>query len=85
MSYYFPASNCSGGAVPITLVTRVTPEFGRIRSVALVHSSYKATLEANPTNETLWTTGVDQGKVYAIYKTQGSYDGGTTRTSRLWR
>lgn len=79
MSYYFPESSCSGGAVPdYTCNPCITPEFGRIRSVALVHSSYRATLEANPSNETLWTTGVDQGKIYAIYKTQGSYDGGTT-------
>ncbi len=76
MSYYFPTSNCGGDAIPdYTCNPCVTPEFGRVRSVALVHSSYVATLQANPTNETLWTTGVDTGVVYAVYKTQGSYDG----------
>lgn len=79
MSIYYPSSDCSAGAVPdYTCNPCPTYEYGRIRSIALIKSSYLDTLLADPTNTTLWTTGVDNGSVVIIYKTQGTYDGGST-------
>lgn len=82
MSNYYPSSNCGGVAIPdYTCNPCVTPEFGRIRSVALVASSYVATLQANPSSNALWATGLDTGVVYPIFRTQGTYDGGTTASN----
>ena len=78
MSVYYPSdSGCgSGGAIP-TYSCNPCPsyEYGRIRSVAFVKSTFSFT---DPTNPTEWTTGIDNGDIIVIWQTQGSYDGGTT-------
>ena len=79
MSIYTPASDCSGDAViDYTCNPCPTYEYSRVRSIAFVKTSYRATLQANPTNATLWSTGMDDQNIIMIYKTQGSYDGGST-------
>lgn len=79
MSIYYPASNCGGGAVPdYTCNPCPTYEYGRIRSIAFVKTSYVATLLADPTNSALWSTGMDSGDVVVIWKTQGSYNAPST-------
>lgn len=80
MSVYVPTGDCAPDGVPdYTCNPCPDYEYGRVRSVAIIKNSYVDTLIADPTNTTLWTTGVDNGDVFVIYKTQGNYDGGTTQ------
>jgi hypothetical protein len=51
-------------------------EFGRVRSSALIHKSYLATLMADPTDAQLWQDGIDQGLIRIIPITAGSVDPG---------
>jgi len=79
MSNYYPTSDCAGGAVPdYTCNPCPDYEYARIRSIALIKMSYIDTVLAAPTSPAVWATGVDNGDVVVIYKTQGNYDGGAT-------
>lgn len=79
MSIYYPSSSCSGGTVPDYYCTPcLTYEYGRIRHIALISTSYIDTLLASPTSATVWQTGITNGSIFVLYKTQGSYDGGST-------
>jgi hypothetical protein len=52
-------------------------ELGRVRGVAFIHRNYVDTLNADPTDDTIWATGVEQGMIKIIPKTTGTYDGGS--------
>lgn len=82
MSVYYPSSNCGGGSIPNyycnPCLDSSTIEYGRIRSIALIKNTYIATLMANPTSSSVWSTGISNANIIVIYLTQGSYDGGTT-------
>lgn len=49
-------------------------EKARIRSGGVVSKAYKATLSANPTSPTVWTTGIESGDIVIIPKVVGSLD-----------
>jgi hypothetical protein len=51
-------------------------ELGRVRSVALIHKDYLATVMANPTDVTVWQTGIVSGMITIIPITAGSFDPG---------
>lgn len=57
-------------------------ELGRIRSAALIHKSYYATLIADVENVTLWDNGIEAGLIYLYPSLNGSYDGGVPKYSR---
>lgn len=79
MSYYLPSGSCGGGVIPdYTCTACVTPEYGRVRSIAIIKKSYVATVMLAPSLDSTWTTGLSSGNLWSIYATQGSYDGGTT-------
>lgn len=80
MSYYIPTSTCGGGTQSDYACGQcIETEHGRIRSVAIVKTSYVATLmAANTALDSTWTTALSTGNIFALYATQGSYDGGTT-------
>lgn len=81
MSVYYPSdSGCGTGGVVPTYSCNPCPayEYGRIRSAAFIKISYLGALLIDPTNPTIWTTGVDNLDIIPIWQTQGSYDGGTT-------
>jgi hypothetical protein len=79
MAYYVPASNCGGSSLPAyTCNDCPDKEYGRIRSVALIKSSYLMTVLAAPSTLATWQTGVSTGNIITFPKTQGSYDGGNT-------
>ena len=79
MSYYIPTGNCGGGSqADYSCGACIETEHGRIRSVAIVKTSYVATLmAANTALDSVWTTALSTGNIFALYATQGSYDGGT--------
>ena len=52
-------------------------EHGRVRSVGFVHVSYLPTIQADPTDEALWITGIENKQIIIIPETTGTYDGGT--------
>jgi hypothetical protein len=82
MSIYYPTSSCGGGAIPDyycnPCLDSSVIEYGRVRSIALIKNTYIATILANPTSSSVWATAVSAGNAIVLYKTQGSYDGGTT-------
>jgi hypothetical protein len=49
-------------------------EKGRVRSAGFVTDAYYTTLIANPTNVTLWTTGIASGDIIIIPKVTGTLD-----------
>lgn len=51
-------------------------EFGRVRSAALIHEDYLATLLAAPTLAATWQAGIDDGSIVIIPMTAGSFDPG---------
>ncbi len=79
MSIYYPASTCSGDAVPAYNCNPCPNyEYGRIRSLAFIKTSYVATVLVDPSNSSVWSTGVNSGDIVVVYECSGSYDGGTT-------
>lgn len=82
MSVYYPSSSCGGGAIPNyycnPCLDSTTIEYGRIRSVAFIKNTYIATILANPSSTSVWTTAVNNGNAVVLYQTRGSYDGGAT-------
>lgn len=76
MSLYYPSSACGGGTIA-DYACNPCPEYeyGRIRSIAFVKNTFTFT---DPTSSTEWTTGVNNGDIIVIWKTSGTYDGGTT-------
>lgn len=79
MSYYLPSGSCGGGSQPdYSCGACITTEHGRIRSIAIIKTSYVATVMAAPSSNSTWTTGLSSGNLFALYATQGSYDGGST-------
>jgi hypothetical protein len=72
MSVYYPASNCSGGAIPkYSCQPCPTYEFGRIRSIGFVLNSYSFT---NPSNPTEWNTAFTNNAAIVLWATSGTYD-----------
>lgn len=69
---YFP-SNCSY-LEPFECCS--LPELGRVRSLALIHKSYFATLAVDFESAALWYNGKSLGKIIAYENTNGEYDGG---------
>lgn len=51
-----------------------TREKGRVRSAAYIHSSYLATVLANPTSTAVWQAGVTDETIIIIPKVIGSLD-----------
>ena len=79
MSGYYPSSTCSGETIPdYNCNPCPTYEYGRIRSIALIKTTYVATLIASPSSSAAWSAGMLSGDIFVIWKTSGSYDGGTT-------
>lgn len=64
--------------------TSYDPEYARIRKGAWVHKDYFANLMTDPTDATLWTAGIDAGKIILLNELTGSYDGGTPKTGTGW-
>lgn len=80
MSIYTPDNDCGSGTVRDYACNPCpTFEYGRVRSVGFITPAYRATIQADPTNANLWQTGIDTQAIILIYKTQGSYDGGSTQ------
>jgi len=76
MSIYYPTSNCGGAEIPdYSCNPCPTYEYGRVRSLAFIKNSFTF---VDPTDPTEWQTGIDAGNIIVIWKTQGTYDGGTT-------
>lgn len=46
-------------------------EFARVRSAAFIDKSYIATIQADPTNEALWATGINDEVIFVIPETNG--------------
>lgn len=73
MSVYYP-STCDD-LLPDHACDPCAPrEGGRIRSVAIIHKDYYATLAANPTSGALWTAGILAGTIIVIPETRGSLE-----------
>ena len=77
MSIYYPSGNCGGtGSLPVYSCSPCpTFEYGRIRSIALIKTSFTI---LNPSSPTEWNSGIASGDIRIIWETQGSYDGGST-------
>lgn len=74
MAYvYYPSdSNC--GVIPAYSCTPCNrPELGRVRSIAIVSSSF---VFLDHSNSTEWDAGILSGDIEVIWETQGSFDGG---------
>lgn len=79
MSIYYPTSTCSGGEIP-SYNCNPCPvyEYGRIRSLAFIKTSYVSSILVDPTDASVWSTGINSGDIVVVWKCSGSYDGGTT-------
>lgn len=79
MSVYYPDATCGGNETVPVYNCNPCPdyEYGRVRSIAFIKTSYIATVLANPTSTAVWTTGINAGNIIVIHKTSGTYDGGT--------
>ncbi len=79
MSVYYPSggTDCGSGGVLPTYSCSPCPdyEYGRVRSIAFVKTTFSFT---DPTSPTEWNTGIGTGDIRVIWETQGSYDGGST-------
>lgn len=76
---YYPSDNCGGEAVPAySCAPCVTYEYGRIRSFAFIKTTFIDSLIADPENHSLWMGGIDSGDIVPVWKTKGTYDGGST-------
>lgn len=79
MTYYVPASNCGDVAQPDHNCSLCPDkEYGRIRKIAIIKTSYLSTIMANPSLDSTWTTAISSGNAWIIPETSGSYDGGST-------
>lgn len=77
MALYYPESTCGGGAIPSYACNPCpTFEYGRVRSIAFIKNTFAF---VDPTSSTEWTAGIANGNIIVIWKTQGSYDGGSTQ------
>jgi hypothetical protein len=77
MSLYYPSGNCGGTAIPAySCQPCPSIEYGRIRSVAFIANDFAFT---DPTSSAEWSAGIASGDIIVIWKTQGSYDGGSTQ------
>jgi hypothetical protein len=56
-------------------------EHARIGQGGFVHKSYYETLMADPTDASIWQTGITDGKIVIMPNLRGTYDGGTAVTS----
>lgn len=75
MSVYYP-SDCDSGTIPAYSCNPCPSyEYGRVRSIAFIKNSFAFT---DPTATAQWVTGINSGDIIIIWKTSGSYDGGTT-------
>ncbi len=54
----------------------VSAEFGRVRSVAFIRKRYLQQILADPTNLTVWTTGLASGDIVILPLTSGKFDSG---------
>lgn len=73
MSYYNSCDDQEIGVYNCDLCPTADPEYGRVRSVALIKKSYLATLMANPTTASVWNTGITGGNIVIVPMTAGSY------------
>lgn len=51
-------------------------EHARVRSAGFVKKSYLAALQADPTDPSLWVTGINNRDIIIIPEVSGTYDGG---------
>lgn len=76
MSVYYPSSTCGGGAIPAYSCNPCPAfEYGRVRSVAFIKNTYTF---IDPSDPAEWATAIANGNVIVVWKTSGSYDGGST-------
>ncbi len=54
-------------------------EHGRIRRGAFIHKSVIATIMADPTDNTAWTTAIAAGTILVMPELAGTFDGGTPK------
>lgn len=78
MAYY--PSTCS--IVEEHIACSCNDELGRIRSVALIHSSFMQQLLVDPEDPTIWAAAITAGYIRVLPFTQGSYNGGEPIFSR---
>ncbi len=79
MSIYYPTNQCGTGTEAAYACNPCPDnEFGRIRSVAYVKTTYYSTLVAAGVSvSAAWTAGILSGNIIVVWETKGSYDGGT--------
>lgn len=78
--YYPSADNCEEPISDPVCDPCGTHEKARIRSYALVHKSYYATLLEDPTDTQLWVDGITSGLIKVVPEVLGSTDGGSEKT-----
>ncbi len=77
MALYYPSSDCGGSEIPSYSCNPCPSyEYGRVRSIAFIKNTFAFT---DATSSTEWTAGIASGDIIVIWKTQGSYDGGSTQ------
>lgn len=76
MAIYYPTSGCGGGEIPAYSCNPCPAyEFGRVRSIAFIKNTFSFTDATSPVE---WAAGILSEDIIVVWKTQGSYDGGTT-------
>lgn len=52
-------------------------EQGGVRSIAFIHKDIIGSITTDPTDTNAWLQGIQDGKIFVIPETQGSFDGGS--------
>jgi hypothetical protein len=71
---YYPSNSNCGVVPPYQCRPCNVPELGRIRSIAIIDSSF---VFLDPSNPVEWDAGILSGAIEVIWETQGSFDATT--------
>ena len=72
MAFY--PSNCN--IIESHLACGCGIELARVRSVALIHTSFISQLLSDPEDSSIWLAGITAGMIVVLPQTQGEYNGG---------
>lgn len=78
---YYPTTSDCGTLPPYNCSPCIRPELGRVRSIAIIDTTFVFNDASNPAE---WDAGILSGDITVIWETQGTYDGGATQELPGW-